>query len=67
MTNWRFNEDLKWGDLLERVHHGETTRGDMAVINLRVVSPNLASSHFTVKHETMQLSNPYIFGDEWHT
>jgi hypothetical protein len=41
MTNCGFKEDPKLGDLLERVHHGETTRED-AIINSRVISQNLA-------------------------
>jgi hypothetical protein len=32
-------------------------------ISIKIYTP----SHFTVKHETMPISNPYIFGDEWHT
>jgi hypothetical protein len=46
MTNWRLKEDTKWGDLLERVHHGETAREDIAIVNLRVVGPNLALPKF---------------------
>jgi hypothetical protein len=36
MTNWRFKEDPKWVEFLEMVHHGETTREDVAIIHLRV-------------------------------
>jgi hypothetical protein len=28
MTNWRFLKDPQWGNLLQKVHHGETRRED---------------------------------------
>ena len=46
MTNWRFKEDPKWGELLQRVHHGETGVKDMELINTRVIGPNLSLPTF---------------------
>jgi hypothetical protein len=33
MTNWRFVKDPQWGDLLQRMHHGESRREDIKLIN----------------------------------
>jgi hypothetical protein len=50
MTNWRFLKDQQWGNLLQRMHHGESTRGDMKLINSRVVGENLALPSFEELH-----------------
>ncbi len=56
MTNRRFKDDSQWGDLLERVHHGETTREDINIINLRVFGPNFALPKF---EELQGADTPY--------
>jgi hypothetical protein len=46
MTNWRFVKDPQWGDLLQRMHHGESRREDIKLINSRVIGENLALPSF---------------------
>jgi hypothetical protein len=46
MTNWRFLKDPQWGNLLQRMHHGETRRDDMKLINSRVIGENLTLPSF---------------------
>jgi hypothetical protein len=46
MTNWRFVKDPQWGTLLQRMHHGESRREDMKLINSRVIGENLALPSF---------------------
>ena len=45
-----FLKDQQWGNLLQRMHHGESTRGDMKLINSRVVGENLALPSFEELH-----------------
>ena len=42
LGNWRFRLDQRWGDTLNRLHHGEATKEDIELINTRVIGPNLA-------------------------
>jgi len=42
MTNWRFLKDQQKGNLLQRMHHGESRREDIKLMNSRVVGENLA-------------------------
>jgi hypothetical protein len=46
VTNWRFLKDPQWGNLLQRMHHGETRREDMKLINSRVIGENLTLPSF---------------------
>ncbi len=46
MTNWRFLKDQQWGNLLQRMHHGESRKEDMKLINSRVVGENLSLPSF---------------------
>jgi hypothetical protein len=47
MTNLK---DQQWGNLLQRMHHGESRREDMKLINSRVVGENLALPSFEELH-----------------
>jgi len=40
MTNWRYLKDPQWGNLLQRMHHGESRREDRKLINSRVIGEN---------------------------
>ena len=42
ITNWRFKDDPVWGNLLQRIHHGQCSKEDLNIINTRVVGPNLS-------------------------
>jgi len=46
MTNWRFLKDPQWGNLLQRMHHGETRWDDIKLINSRVIGENLTLPSF---------------------
>jgi hypothetical protein len=37
MGNCRFKDDLRWGEILGRMHHGDTRRSDIELINTRVI------------------------------
>jgi hypothetical protein len=37
MGNWRFKDDLRCGEILGRMHHGNTRRSDIELINTRVI------------------------------
>jgi len=37
MGNWRFKDDLRWGEVLRRMHHGNIRQSDIELINTRVV------------------------------
>ena len=60
MTNWRFLKDQQWGNLLQRMHHGEPTRGDMKLINSRVVGENLALPSFEELHGNDVYHSRYV-------
>jgi hypothetical protein len=46
MTNWRFLKDPQCGNLLQRMHHGETRWDNIKMINSRVIGENLSLPSF---------------------